>query len=120
MQRDLELVRIILMAVEANPDPQEWIDPEPEGYTADQISYHIMLLDQAGLIEGWNRSAIGVFRWSARNLTWRGQETLAAMKNDTAWAKSKVKLNEIAPGIVFELLVEELLAELRRTLAHSG
>ena len=114
MQRDLELVRILLREVEANPDPQEWIDPEPEGFTPDEVSYHIMLMDQAGLIEAWNRSAIGVFRWSARNLTWHGHEILAAASHEEAWNKTVAKLTDIAPGLVFEIFAESLMGEVRR------
>ena len=116
MQRDLELIRLILLDVERNPDPQAWIDPELEGFEPDQISYHIMLLDQAGLLEGWNRSAIGIFRWSARNLTWLGHEVLEASRDQDAWQKTKKRLSDLAPGLVFELFTESLMEEARRNL----
>ena len=114
MQRDLDLIRLILLEVEKNLDPQAWFDPELESYHPDQISYHIMLLDQAGLLEGWNRSAIGVFRWSARNLTWRGHEVLEASRDQDAWQKTKNRLSDLAPGLVFEVLAESLIEEARR------
>lgn len=114
MKRDLNLIREILVAVEANLDPQAWIDPEPDGYTPDQISYHVMLMDQAGLIEGWNRSAIGVFRWSARNLSWEGHEILEAAKNDEVWNRARNTLELANAGLVFEVLKEVLLDEVRK------
>lgn len=120
MQRDLDLIRSILLEVEKNPDPQAWIDPELEGYDPDQISYHIMLLDQAGLVEGWNRSAIGVFRWSARNLTWRGHEILEASRDQSAWRKTKTRLSDLAPGLVFEIFAESLIDEARRNARSTS
>lgn len=114
MKRDADLIRTILLEVEANPDPQSWIDPEPAGYTPEQISYHIMLMDQAGLIEGWDRSAIGIFRWSARNLTWKGHEVVEAARSEEAWAKTKSTLAQTTGGQVFELLSELLVTEARK------
>ena len=116
MKRDLDLIRLILLEVEKNPDPQGWIDPELDSYGPDEISYHIMLMDQASLIEGWNRSAIGVFRWSARNLTWLGHEILGASRDQDVWQKAKKRLSGLAPGLVFELFTESLMDEARRKL----
>ena len=116
MKRDLELIRLILIEVENNPDPQAWIDPEPVGYQPDEVSYHVMLMEQAGLLEGWNRSAIGVFRWSARNLTWRGHEFLEAAKDDTVWTRTKNTIGQLSPGIIFDLLEQVLFEEARATL----
>ena len=115
MKRDLDLIRLILLEVEKNPDPQAWIDPELERYEPEQISYHIMLLDQAGLVEGWNRSAIGIFRWSVRNLTWRGHEVLEASRDQDVWQKTKNRLSDLAPGLVFEIFTESLMDEARRS-----
>lgn len=111
MKRDLDLIRLILLEVENNADPQAWFDPEPVGYEPDQVSYHIMLMDQAGLIEAWNRSAIGIFRWSARNLTWRGHEFLEASKDDTVWVKTRNTMAQLGPGLVFAVLEEVLFEE---------
>ena len=119
MKRNLELIRLILLEVENNPDPQNWFDPEPDGYEPDQVSYHVMLLEQGGLIEAWNRSAIGVFRWSARNLTWRGHEFLEAAKDDTVWTRTKNTLGQLGPGIVFDVLQETLLNEARALVEHA-
>ncbi len=124
MKRDLDLIRAILMAVEANPDPQAWIDPEPSGYSTDQVSYHVMLMDQAGLVEGWDRSAIGVFRWSARNLTWLGHEGLEAARAEPVWQRARERLEASCEGSVFEVLREALVAAARErafaTDEHPG
>jgi hypothetical protein len=119
MKRDLDLIRLILLEAENNADPQNWFDPEPVGYETEAVSYHVMLMEQAGLIEGWNRSAIGVFRWSARNLTWRGHEFLEAAKDDTVWTKTKNTIGQLGPGIIFDLLEEVLCTEARTVVEKA-
>ena len=119
MKRDLDLVRLILIEVENNADPQNWFDPEPVGYETEEVSYHVMLMEQAGLIEAWNRSAIGVFRWSARNLTWRGHEFLEAAKDDTVWIKTKNTVAQLGPGIIFDVLEEVLRDEAALTVRRA-
>ena len=52
MQRDMDLVRAILLAVEAHP---AGFAPDPlaiEGYTDEQIGYHATILKEAGMVEG--------------------------------------------------------------------
>ncbi|WP_172592417.1 DUF2513 domain-containing protein [Nitrosomonas supralitoralis] len=49
MKRDLNLVRnILLCAIEQ--ECEFFGNPEIEDYSSDQISYHINLMDQAGLV----------------------------------------------------------------------
>ena len=51
MKRDMELVRQILLAIEAHKDMKQKIKPEIEGYSEEQIMYHVKILADAGLIE---------------------------------------------------------------------
>ena len=51
MKRDMDLIRKILLRIEESPD-FSFISPfDIEGYETEQISYHIELLDEAGLIK---------------------------------------------------------------------
>jgi len=104
MQRNMELVRQLLFEVEKNDDPYALIDPKIEGHNEVEISYHIMLLDQAGLLNAQDRSAIGVFRWSAARLTWDGHEFLDAARDDATWKEATERLSEANPGPVFDVL----------------
>jgi len=108
MRRDPDLIRHILLRVAEHEDPQEWMDPDLGEWSADQVSYHVQILDQAGLLEGWNRSAIGVFRWSARNLTWQGHQLLDAARNEDVWRQAKARLDEHGVGYDFDLVLEVL------------
>ncbi len=50
MKRDVELARLILMRIEAQENYHDNISCEFEGYTDEQVYYHIMLLHEAGLV----------------------------------------------------------------------
>ncbi|MGZ7104658.1 MAG: DUF2513 domain-containing protein [Candidatus Angelobacter sp.] len=58
MKRDMDLVRLIMLEVEKNPDPMAWADINIPGYTDLDISYHIKLLDERGLVEANNLSRL--------------------------------------------------------------
>ena len=109
MKRDLELIRSLLFAVEKNEDPMALVDPKVEGYNELQISYHVMLMADAGLIKATDRSAIGVFRWSASHLTWAGHELLDAARHDDVWKQVTGGISETGENIPFELLKKLLL-----------
>ena len=85
MMRDMELIRQILLQVEANDDPQDLVDPVVAGRSEQEISYHVKLAQQAGLVDALDRSAIGIFRWSANRLTWAGHEFLNSSKDEHLW-----------------------------------
>ena len=51
MRRDMDLVRDILLQIEAYPSslaPEELII---EGYSDEQVSYHVLIMGEAGLLE---------------------------------------------------------------------
>ncbi|MDX1432247.1 MAG: DUF2513 domain-containing protein [Gammaproteobacteria bacterium] len=109
MKRDLDLIRSLLFAVEKNEDPTAMLDPKIEGYNELQISYHIMLMDDAGLLKGTDRTAIGVFRWSASHLTWAGHELLDAARKDEIWKEVMAKVDASGDNVPFDLLKKLLL-----------
>lgn len=110
-------MRDILVALEAHANPTEWIDPDIEGHSDLEISYHIMLLHEAGLVEGWDRSAIGVFRWSARRLTWEGHEFLEAARSDTDWQEATALVAERTGGQMFGVIRDLLAARAKKKVS---
>lgn len=123
MKRDMDLVRQILLQVEKNTDPNELIDPKVEGRSETEISYHVMLAADAGLLEARDRTAIGVFRWSASYLTWAGHEFVDAARDDAVWQEAKKIADTSGEGVSFEVLKKILLesAEKRiRSTAKAG
>ena len=114
MKRDMDLVRLILLEIEkSSEDPRAQIYLEIPNYTSEQVSYHVMILNDAGLIEACDFSAMGSDNfWCPKRLTWSGHEFLDAARNDSIWNKAKEK----ASSINFELLKEVLLNITRQQL----
>lgn len=119
MKRDMDLVRKILFAVESFPQPNQWVPIEIEGHSPEEISYHIKLLSEAGLIEADDLESLSKFEWKARSLTWQGHEFLEAAKDNTRWNKAKRIVAEKVGGLPFEAL-KQALFELIKTAVTSG
>ena len=109
MKRDMELVRQILFEVEKKEDPIEPLDPKIDGKSELEISYHVMLASDAGLIKALDRTAIGVFRWSASFLTWDGHEFLDAARDEALWKEAKSMAENAAEAVAFDVLKKTLL-----------
>lgn len=114
MKRDMELIRRVMLEVEKSKDPYELVDPKFEGHNETEISYHISLLDDAGLLHGQDRSAIGVFRWSAGALTWAGHEFVEAIRDDSVWKEALAITAKSGDGTVFEILNKALMQVLEK------
>lgn len=120
MKRDMDLIRKILLAIEAHPKPDNWgvpIDLAIKGYSPEGISYHIKLLAQAGLVEAKDASTMGKYQWRASSLTWAGHEFLEASRDDTLWEKAKKLVLEKTGTLTFEGLKLALMEVIRRSLS---
>lgn len=106
MQRDWNIIRIILQRLEDKGAYGDAIRPESvEGYDIEIVSYHIQMLDQAGIIvakcqERHNRNR-GIF-CLAMNLTWEGHELLDSIKSDTVWNKMRNLFREKSIALSYE------------------
>jgi hypothetical protein len=119
MQRDLDLIRKLLLLMESEEHGFFGSEPiEVEGYTEDQIGFHMYLLGEAGLAKVVDTTHIQSNSPSAAplHLTWAGYEFLEAAKDETLWGKAKEKVIKPAGGVAFSVLVEWLKAEARTRL----
>lgn len=111
MKRNFELARLILQKMEDCDNPWPLIGPlQFDGYNNDQISYHILILEDAGLLEPHHES-IGDSngtRLIPGRLTWQGHDFLSLTQDSTIWTKAKETI--IKPGVsfTFDLLWEWL------------
>ncbi|MCQ2032236.1 DUF2513 domain-containing protein, partial [Stutzerimonas zhaodongensis] len=109
MKLDKDLVREILLAVEASDhDPRSWISLDVAGKTPMEVSYHIMLLHDAGLIVGQSHNHLGPngFKWEAKHLTYRGHEFLDTVRDGEVWRRTKAgaeKAGVAGLGVLLEL-----------------
>lgn len=105
MKLDKEIVREILLAVEANDDAQSWMTLKIEGRSDKELSYHVMLLDEAGLLSGISLGGIGHFEWQPKRLTYRGHEFLDAVRDGEVWRRTKEGAETVG-GAGLGMLVE--------------
>jgi len=99
MKRDWGLIRAILQKIEEKESYGEALKPEAvDGYDVDLVSYHMLILDQAGLITAHCRESTRTRRGGiycvASNLTWEGYELLDKIRSDTVWNRVTGLLRE--------------------------
>lgn len=89
MKFEPDLARQILITVEEFPSPYNDAPVEIDGYTQDEISYHVEMLTHANFLISREATTFGGFLWLPQRLTYEGHNFLAAVKKDTAWNKTK-------------------------------
>lgn len=105
MRMDMELIKKILLYVEEHGEPGKLMrQVEIDGYSVTEVSYHIKLLSQNGLLEGRDARIDQYFLWYAGDITWAGHEFLSSIRNDTVWKKLKDKFKEEGGAIPFSIL----------------
>lgn len=95
MRRDMDLVREVLSEV-ADEGPRDAEDFVRDGLSVSDVAYHFDIMQQAGLIEASvQRSSADRYRGGvALQLTWQGQDFLAAVGSDAVWVKVKRALRD--------------------------
>ncbi|HLO32744.1 MAG TPA: DUF2513 domain-containing protein [Anaerolineales bacterium] len=101
MKRDMDLARKILLMVEQQPTYRQKITLDIPGYSSEEISYHVLLLAEANLIETEISSRQSA-EYKPKRLTWEGHEFLDAVKQDARWKKVKDVMEDVG-GFVFEI-----------------
>lgn len=90
MRLNKELVREILLEVEASDtSPRSWINLSSEGHGEEVIAYHVMLLDEAGLLVAQDLSSMSRFDWRPKRLTISGHEYLDTIRDNEVWRLTK-------------------------------
>lgn len=91
MKRDMDVARRILFAIEADEGiPIAAVNLDLDGVSPVQLSYHVQLLDEAGLIQATNFTSSTGYAWKAHRLTWAGHEFLDNVRDDTRWKTVKM------------------------------
>lgn len=106
MKRDWELVREILLAVEALESHKQILRSSGvDGYDPEIVAYHIHMLIEAGLIDGTcSRSLNGPRQCLARELTWAGHEFLDRIRSQSTWSKTVGLIREKGLDLSFETI----------------
>jgi hypothetical protein len=105
MKLDKELVREVLLAVEAIDKPRGMFELEIPGWSDQEISYHVMLLEEAGLLSAISVGGMNNFKWAASRLTYSGHEFLETVRDPEVWRRTKDGAEKVG-GIGLGMLVE--------------
>jgi hypothetical protein len=109
MKRDMELVRKIMLQLQASdgaqPDLQPLIDA---GYSERQLAEHSLLLVDAGLAEALVHEQGGLDDDGQliilSRLTWAGHDFIEPAKNDVVWKKATGLVMSQVGGFTLEAL----------------
>ncbi len=88
MNRDMDLVRDILLKVEERkyPSMSELMEDENDKEERDYLGHNTRILFDAGYIRGEDATSMDAGDdWIALDLTWRGHEFLDAIRDPEVW-----------------------------------
>lgn len=120
MKRNMDLARAILLAVEESDSVVGFLRLEIAGASDAEVSYHVMLLHEAGLIEAHDASGMNSHQWFAERLTWAGHEFLDASRDETIWNKAKKLIQDKGGSLTFEVLKEVLINLTKQAVGGIG
>lgn len=93
MQREMDLIRLLLLKLEGMEQDAgsvgmyAYSELAIDGYTSDQVLYHLDLLLEAGLIDQGGNGAMSEFMF--KRLTWAGHDFVDSVRDDDVWQKSR-------------------------------
>ncbi len=115
MQRNMDLVRMILMRIEGSPSDRLPTHFGIFGYAPDQIAHHAHILMQEGLIEGHDlANSAGVEPdVIPTSLTWKGHEFLDLARDQERWNRAKAIIGKVggAPISVWMRVLTDLMLQ---------
>lgn len=110
MKRDMNLVRQLVLAIEASPSGFAPRDLVIDGYTREQIGYHLYVMLEAGLIRGADVTVHSANSPEAiaTGLTWAGHEFADAARSEDLWSEAMKLTREKAGSVTIESLMKLL------------
>jgi hypothetical protein len=119
MKRDMELVRTLLLSIEESPKKPSWKDLAPQGSSSDleteKILEHLKLIEEAGFTKSVIVGLQGYRLPENIELTWKGHEFLADVRDPDIWSKTKERAKGVASvgvGFLWDIAKAELKAKL--------
>ncbi|MBB5511138.1 DUF2513 domain-containing protein [Paraburkholderia atlantica] len=115
MKRDMDLIRELLLKLEALPIPpigfsmirSDEPEMQVEGYTVPQIDYHLLLIEQAKLISADGLDVLGMAigpGTAFRSVSWSGHDFPDSVRSPDVWDKTKTAAAKVG-GYTVDILV---------------
>jgi DNA-binding transcriptional ArsR family regulator len=106
MKRNWDIIREILLKTEELLPEENLTLSNFDSDKSDEISYHVKLLEEAGLIKVSIAEFLGGndIHFDLERLTWTGHEFLDAIRSETIWSKTKKTISEKGGSMTYELI----------------
>ena len=111
MKRDMELIRRLMLDIEARPAGKQFTGEElyRDGDDRAIVAEHLVLLIEHGLVKGkafQTFDGLELDHIMILSTTWKGHEFLDAVRNDTVWNKTKDKLASVGGTATVEIITQ--------------
>jgi hypothetical protein len=124
MQRNIELIRGILLQLEGHDSGMLPHELEVPGFTTEQVRYHVRIMQQGGLLEDVYadhfHSAKSTERQVRVLITWQGHEFLDAARSQPLWHKAGAEIRKAGMNATFELMKQVLMNLAKEQLRLHG
>lgn len=118
MKRDIDLIREILLRVEAMEHRRDNLDLAIEGYEEVEVDYNLDLLIREGFINGKSSWSLNHTLWATINgLEWEGHDLLDAIRSESILNRAKSQLASQLPSVPLAILKDVCLDLLRDLIA---
>ncbi|SCW76089.1 Hypothetical protein SAMN02927924_02660 [Sphingobium faniae] len=117
MKRNPDLIRDLMLALEAAEGAELLRIPDLPGYARHQVDHHFRLLVEADLASAGHVSSDGR-RWVAVRLTWAGHDHIDIIRDRRVWRDTKAAMKKAGfwsletMGVVARTIIRERLEAL--------
>ena len=126
MKLDPDLVRDILIEMEKQaPESPPLNEIRSYGITFDartkeEISEHVRLMQEGGLIQALRQPEQGGMFWSPIRMTWHGHQYLASVQPERVYAKTKEIASKVFGSVTIETIKTAVPLALQALLKSQG
>jgi len=100
MKLDKDLIREVLLQVEASPDPLGWVELVFPGRSYEDVAYHVEKLHEAGFLHADELTSSSGYDWKPRQLTYEGHEFLDTVRDSEVWRTTKETAKKVGSASV--------------------
>ena len=105
MKRDMDLMRLLLIALQESDQAVVQNVPMIDGYSQNLVVEHVRLGYDAGLLTARDASTYDGQNFVSLQLTWAGHEFLESVKDPDIWARTKSGASKVG-SFSFKILAE--------------
>ena len=118
MNRNWDTIRDVLIATESLEQDETLSLRDFDSGRASEISYHVELLAESGLLNVTLKKRIGKGPkdFFIRRLTWAGHEFLDAIRDESVWSKTKSKIMSKGGSMTFDLVKDVAISIIKSAL----